>query len=85
MEGSARWRLSEKLLLHAVDCLQTHCVQLEVGRARVKRHTAYQLGCSDRVAKLNRFFASYRSGDEYDRNAIIHVMNCSSWFPGAVA
>jgi len=36
----------------------------------------------DRVAKLNRFFASYRSGDEYDRNAITHVMNCSSWFPG---
>lgn len=35
-----------------------------------------------RVAELNRFFASYRSGDEYDRNAITHVMACSSWFPG---
>lgn len=36
----------------------------------------------DRVERLNQFFESYRSGDEYDRNAITHVMACSSWFPG---
>ncbi len=32
--------------------------------------------------RLNRFFESYRSGDEYDTNAITHVMGCCSWFPG---
>jgi hypothetical protein len=36
----------------------------------------------DRVAKLERFFAGYRSGDEYDTNAITHVMACASLFPG---
>ncbi len=36
----------------------------------------------DRVEKLNAFFESYRSGDEYDEDAITHVMACSSWFPG---
>lgn len=36
----------------------------------------------DRVEKLNRFFETYHSGDEYDRNAITHVMACNSWFPG---
>jgi len=35
-----------------------------------------------RVARLNSFFESYRSGDEYDTNAITHVMACSSHFPG---
>jgi hypothetical protein len=35
-----------------------------------------------RVARLNDFFASYRSGDAYDRAAITHVMACSSHFPG---
>lgn len=36
----------------------------------------------DRVEQLNRFFDTYRSGDEYDTNAITHVMACSSKFPG---
>lgn len=36
----------------------------------------------ERVAKLNQFFETWRSGDEYDRDAITHVMACSSWFPG---
>ncbi|HEX2059825.1 MAG TPA: hypothetical protein VHK90_03715 [Thermoanaerobaculia bacterium] len=36
----------------------------------------------ERVAKLNAFFETYRSGDEYDRDAITHVMACSSWWPG---
>jgi hypothetical protein len=36
----------------------------------------------DRVRRLNDFFAGYRSGDEYDRNAITHVMACASHFPG---
>ena len=37
---------------------------------------------ADRVARLNRYFDHYRSGDEYDRDAITHVMACSSHFPG---
>ena len=37
---------------------------------------------SDRVARLNAFFKSHRSGDEYDVNAITHVMACTSHFPG---
>jgi hypothetical protein len=36
----------------------------------------------DRVQRLNGFFRDYRSGDEYDRNAITHVMACTSHFPG---
>ena len=35
-----------------------------------------------RVRSLNAYFETYRSGDEYDRNAITHVMACSSHFPG---
>jgi hypothetical protein len=35
-----------------------------------------------RVERLNAFFESYESGDEYDTNAITHVMACSSHFPG---
>jgi hypothetical protein len=38
----------------------------------------------DRVTRLNTFFAGYRSGDEYDRNAITHVMGCASHFPGGL-
>jgi hypothetical protein len=37
---------------------------------------------ADRVAALQRFFATYRSHDEYDTNAITHVMGCSSLVPG---
>jgi hypothetical protein len=37
---------------------------------------------ADRVAKLRWYFNTYRSGDEYDTNAITHVMACNSWFPG---
>lgn len=37
---------------------------------------------ADRVEKLNAFFAGYRSGDEYDTEAITHVMACCSCFPG---
>ncbi len=35
-----------------------------------------------RVRSLNGYFETYRSGDEYDRDAITHVMACSSHFPG---
>lgn len=38
----------------------------------------------DRVARLNAYFENYRSGDEYDREAITWVMACSSHFPGAL-
>jgi hypothetical protein len=36
----------------------------------------------ERVERLRRFFASYRSGDEYDMEAITHVMACSADHPG---
>jgi len=36
----------------------------------------------ERVARLNAFFDSYRSGDHYDRDAITHVMGCSARLPG---
>jgi hypothetical protein len=36
----------------------------------------------ERVARLNTYFDSYRSGDEYERAAITHVMACNSHFPG---
>lgn len=35
-----------------------------------------------RVNTLNAFFDSWRSGDEYDREAITHVMACTAHFPG---
>jgi hypothetical protein len=38
----------------------------------------------ERVDCLNDYFDSYRSGDEYDRAAITHVMACSSHFPGCL-
>lgn len=38
---------------------------------------------AEQVNALNAFFESYRSGDEYDRNAITHVMACTSHCPGA--
>jgi hypothetical protein len=37
---------------------------------------------TERVPRLNSFFDLYQSGDEYDREAITHVMACSSHFPG---
>jgi len=36
----------------------------------------------ERVNALNAYFDRYRSGDEYDRAAITHVMACNSHFPG---
>ncbi|MCL4502119.1 MAG: hypothetical protein M1438_09710 [Deltaproteobacteria bacterium] len=36
----------------------------------------------ERVRRLNEFFRTYHSGDEYDREAITHVMACTSYFPG---
>jgi hypothetical protein len=36
----------------------------------------------ENVAKVNQYFEHYRSGDEYDTNAITHVMACTSHFPG---
>jgi hypothetical protein len=36
----------------------------------------------ERVAQLNAFFDEYRSGSEYDRDAITHVMACTSRLPG---
>jgi hypothetical protein len=38
----------------------------------------------DRVRALNDYFEGYRSGDQYDREAITWVMACSSHFPGAM-
>jgi hypothetical protein len=39
----------------------------------------------ERVNAFNAYFETYRSGDEYDRAAITHVMACSSHFPGLLA
>jgi len=36
----------------------------------------------ERVKLLRSFFANYRSGDEYDTEAITHVMACCADFPG---
>jgi len=36
----------------------------------------------ERVDRLNTYFDHYRSGDEYDRAAITHVMACNAHFPG---
>ena len=36
----------------------------------------------ERVGRLNAFFETYSSADHYDREAITHVMACSSHFPG---
>ncbi|MGA7486699.1 MAG: hypothetical protein WBW74_07145 [Xanthobacteraceae bacterium] len=36
----------------------------------------------DRATRVNSFFETYRSNDEYDREAITHVMACTSHFPG---
>jgi hypothetical protein len=36
----------------------------------------------ERVERLNIYFESYRSHDQYDRDSITHVMACSSHFPG---
>ncbi|MDJ0514169.1 MAG: hypothetical protein QNJ62_12075 [Methyloceanibacter sp.] len=36
----------------------------------------------ERVTRLNAYFDSYRSGDEYDWESITHVMSCNSHFPG---
>lgn len=37
----------------------------------------------ERVRALNGYFETYRSGDEYDREAITWVMACCSHLPGA--
>lgn len=37
---------------------------------------------SERVQTLHRYFDTYRSGDDYDREAITHVMACCAHFPG---
>lgn len=36
----------------------------------------------DRVDKINSYFESYQSGDEYDLAGITHVMSCSAHCPG---
>jgi len=36
----------------------------------------------ERVQRLKAYFEAYRSGDEYDREAITHVMACGAHFPG---
>jgi hypothetical protein len=37
----------------------------------------------ERAERLNAYFEAYRSGDEYDTEAITHVMACTAHFPGA--
>lgn len=65
------------------------------GRGRSQRHVRFaftnygvSLGLQavgrhlDRAERLNAYFGAYRSGDEYDTEAITHVMACTSHFPG---
>jgi hypothetical protein len=40
------------------------------------------LQAAEHVERLNAYVEQYRSGDEYDRAAITHVMACNSHFPG---
>ena len=67
------------------------------GRSRLQRHTRFAftnygvsvglqaaLGEDDRTERLNAYFETYRSGDEYDTEAITHVMACASHFPGVL-
>jgi hypothetical protein len=56
-------------------------VVVEVDRV-LGRSRGIRMWVEDGVPRLNAFFESYRSGDEYDREAITHVMACSSHFPG---
>ena len=51
---------------------------ITVSRSGCRRSTPWP----ERVDALNAYFETYRSGDEYDRTAITHVMACSSHFPG---
>ena len=37
----------------------------------------------DRVERLHAYFETFSSGDEYDREAITHVMACTARLPGA--
>ena len=36
----------------------------------------------EKAAAVNAFFDTYKSGDEYDTDAITHVMNVNSLMPG---
>ncbi len=38
----------------------------------------------EKVNKLNNFFETYKSGDEYDMEAITHVMHLNSLLPGVL-
>ena len=38
----------------------------------------------DRVNKLNNFFTTYKSHDEYDTKSITHVMHVNSLMPGVL-
>lgn len=38
----------------------------------------------ERVHRLNEYFRTHQSGDEYDRDAITYVMRASSLFPGVL-
>jgi len=66
------------------------------GRGRRERHVRFaftnygvSLGLQaagrhrDRAERLNAYFDAFRSGDDYDTDAITHVMACTSHFPGA--
>lgn len=66
------------------------------GRSRHERHVRFaftnygvSLGLQavdrhvERAERLNAYFETYRSGDEYETDAITHLMACCSHFPGA--
>lgn len=62
--------------------------ETSVGYVLTKLDRAETLGAErerarDRIERLNTYFETWRSGDEYDREAITHVMACAAHFPGA--
>ena len=67
-------------------CRQPELPQVKFAFTNYGVSVGLQAVCAtpQRVSALNDFFENYRSGDEYDRNAITHVMACSSYFPGAL-
>jgi hypothetical protein len=76
--GKLAWVRAERIWPNGLRCLWTDAFAnygVALGLQAVDRHP-------ERVARLNAYFETYRSGDEYDREAITHVMACAAHLPG---
>ena len=56
--------------------------EIRVHELRRQHRPASRRRARRSCARVERIFRHYRSHDEYDREAITHVMACSSHFPG---